>query len=202
MTTCCNCGISFFVCFRAIFFHRNQPATFGESQAGIPDAFKNAEQSDIESDSRILQPTICNIQVTRRLNHRLKFDSLKSALKSLCSYKILAVDDEFSVRMAIQMLLKHDGHEVQMADSGEAALAMLEQGKFALLITDYSMQGMKGTQLAILVKQRYPGQPIIMVTAFADEFTTYGKSPEGVDFVISKPFSQKELREAVARVLP
>jgi CheY-like chemotaxis protein len=116
-------------------------------------------------------------------------------------YKVLAVDDESSVRMAIQMLLKHDGHEVQLVDSGEAALAMLEQGKFDLIITDYSMQGMKGAQLAILVKQRWPNQPIIMITAFADEFKTYGKPPEGVDFIISKPFSQKELREAVAQVL-
>jgi CheY-like chemotaxis protein len=115
--------------------------------------------------------------------------------------KILVVDDEPSVRTAIEMLLKHDRHEVRLADSGEAALTILEQDKFDLIITDYSMQGMKGAELATLIKQRLPDQPILMVTAFADEFTTHGKPPKGVDFVISKPFSQKDLREAVAQVL-
>ena len=104
--------------------------------------------------------------------------------------------------MSIKMLLAYDGHKVQTVDSGEAALTMLEQDRFDLIITDYSMQGMKGAQLAALVKQRRPDQPIIMITAFADEFTTHGEPPEGVDFVISKPFSQKELREAIAQLCP
>ena len=112
------------------------------------------------------------------------------------------VDDEPSVRAAIKILLKHDGHEVQLVDSGEAALVTLEQGKFDLIITDYSMQGMKGAQLACLIKEQLPNQPIIMITAFADEFTIHGRPPKGVDFVISKPFSQRKLREAIAQVLP
>ncbi|HEX3855981.1 MAG TPA: response regulator [Verrucomicrobiae bacterium] len=122
--------------------------------------------------------------------------------KTIHRHQILVVDDEPSVCMSIKMLLVYDGHKVQTVDSGEAALTVLEQDRFDLIITDYSMQGMKGAQLAALVKQRWPDQPIIMITAFADEFTIHGKPPEGVDFVISKPFSQKELREAVARVLP
>lgn len=115
---------------------------------------------------------------------------------------LLQSSDSVSVCMSIKMLLVYDGHKVQTVDSGEAALTMLEQDKFDLIITDYSMQGMKGAQLAALVKQRWSDQPIIMITAFADEFTIHGKPSEGVDFVISKPFSQKELREAIARVLP
>jgi len=117
-------------------------------------------------------------------------------------HRILVVDDEPTVSRSIRMLLEHDGHEVQTADSAETALVMLEQGKFDLIITDYSMQKMKGVQLAGLIKQSHPHLPIIMATAFADEFNTYGKPAANVDFVISKPFSQKDLREAVARVLP
>jgi CheY-like chemotaxis protein len=116
--------------------------------------------------------------------------------------QILVVDDEPAVCGAIKMLLEHDGHTVQTADGGETALAMLEQGKFDLIVTDYRMKGMNGVELARLIKERQPHLPIVMATAFADEFTVLGKPPEGVDFVISKPFSQKILREAVARVLP
>jgi CheY-like chemotaxis protein len=116
-------------------------------------------------------------------------------------HQILVVDDESSVSKAIKMLLEHDGHKVQTADSGEAALAVLEQAEFNLIITDYKMQGMNGDQLATLIKQRRPGQRIIMATAFADEFNIYGKPSGGVEFVLNKPFSLKELREAVALVL-
>ena len=117
-------------------------------------------------------------------------------------HQILVVDDEPTVSSAIKMLLEHDGHTVQTADSGEAALAILEQGKFDLIITDYKMQGMNGVELAVLIKQLLPHLPIIMATAFADEFNTYGKPSGGVDLVISKPFSLQILREAILRVLP
>ena len=117
-------------------------------------------------------------------------------------HQILVVDDEPTVCGAIKMLLEHDGHTVQTADGGEAALAMLEQGKFDLIVTDYRMQGMNGVELAVLIKQLLPHLPIIMATAFADEFNTYGKPSGGVDLVISKPFSLQILREAILRVLP
>jgi len=117
------------------------------------------------------------------------------------SYRILAVDDEPAVSKAMQMLLNYDGHEVQTADSGETALAMFEPDKFDLVITDYSMIGMKGDQLAARIKQRRPNQPVIMVTAFADQFNAPGGPSGGADCVINKPFSIAELREAIARVL-
>jgi two-component system, cell cycle response regulator CpdR len=115
--------------------------------------------------------------------------------------RILVVDDESTVRETIQMLLKFDGHEVEMVDGGEAALALFEADQFDLIITDYSMQGMKGDQLAAEIRQRQPNQPIIMATAFADQFVVAGKLSVEVDYVISKPFSVTELREAIIRVL-
>ena len=115
--------------------------------------------------------------------------------------QILVVDDEPTVSGAIKLLLQFDGHVVQTVDNGEAALALLEQHQFDLIITDFFMPGMKGDQLAARIKQRWPGQPIIMVTAFAEEFNTFGKAQGDVDFVLQKPFSRNELREAVVQVL-
>ncbi|HEY5042487.1 MAG TPA: response regulator [Verrucomicrobiae bacterium] len=117
------------------------------------------------------------------------------------SYRILTVDDEPAVSKAMQMLLNYDGHEVQTADSGEAALSVYEPDKFDLVITDYSMVGMKGDQLAARIKQRRPDQPVIMVTAFANQFNSPGSPSSGADCVINKPFSLAELREAIVRVL-
>jgi CheY-like chemotaxis protein len=116
--------------------------------------------------------------------------------------QILVVDDEPAVCDAIKMMLKFDGHIVQTADGSKAALSLLEQDKFDLIITDYSMPGMKGDELAAVIKQRLPHQPIIMITAYAEMLKSSSNPLPGVDFILSKPFSLANLREAIAGVLP
>jgi CheY-like chemotaxis protein len=117
-------------------------------------------------------------------------------------WRILVVDDEPAVGDAIKMMLKFDGHAVQTASGSKEALSLLEQDKFDLIITDYSMPGMKGDELAAVIKQRLPHQPIIMISAYAEMLKSYGNPLTGVDFMLSKPFFMADLREAVARVLP
>jgi CheY-like chemotaxis protein len=116
--------------------------------------------------------------------------------------QILVVDDEPAVGDAIKMMLQFDGHAVQIASGSIEARSLLEQGKFDLIITDYSMPGMKGDELAAVIKQRLPHQPIIMISAYAEMLKSSGDPLPGVDFIISKPFSLADLREAMAGVLP
>jgi len=117
-------------------------------------------------------------------------------------WQILVVDDEPAVCGAIKMMLQYDGHKVQTANGGQEALSLLEKGKFDLITTDYSMIGMKGDELAAIIKKRLPHQPIIMITAYADMLKSSENPLPGVDRIISKPFSLAELREAIAKVLP
>ena len=99
------------------------------------------------------------------------------------------------------MLLEHDGHEVCAVDCGEAALAELAQRKFDLVITDFSMPGMHGDQLVSHIRRLAPNQPIIMITAFVEEYKTFGQASGQINALLLKPFSFKELREAIERVL-
>jgi two-component system cell cycle response regulator CpdR len=115
--------------------------------------------------------------------------------------QILVVDDEATVCKAIKMLLEFDGHKVETSVDAVSALAILEDKTFDLIITDYSMTGMKGDRMAAHIKKKHPQQPIIMVTAFADDFRIAGKPTVEVDAVVSKPFSLKELREAIVQVM-
>jgi CheY-like chemotaxis protein len=116
--------------------------------------------------------------------------------------QILVVDDEPAVCDAIKMMLKFDGHAVQTAAGSKEALSLLEQGRFDLVTVDYAMAGMKGDELAAVIKQRLPHQPIIMITAHAEMLKSSGDPLAGVDFILSKPFLLKDLREAMVRVLP
>jgi CheY-like chemotaxis protein len=115
--------------------------------------------------------------------------------------QILVVDDEPAVCDAIKMMLKFDGHAVQTATGSKEALFLLEQGRFDLVTVDYAMAGMKGDELAAVIKQRLPHQPIIMISAYAEMLQSSGNPLPGVDFIISKPFLLKDLREAIAGVL-
>jgi len=116
--------------------------------------------------------------------------------------KILLVDDEPSVSKAIRMLLEHDGFKVQIAESGEAALALYERDRFDLVITDFSMPGMTGGELAGRIKKIRPDQPIILATASIYKLEPANHPARVVDYVLDKPFGLRELREAIVRTSP
>ena len=121
-------------------------------------------------------------------------------MKTGKAYRILVVDDEPMVRKSLILLLKHRGHEVHAEASGMDALLLLEQTRFDLIITDYLLGGMNGDQLTARIKDKYPHLPVILISAFAVEFSR-GKSSGGADLVLEKPFSWSALADAMAMVL-
>ncbi len=100
------------------------------------------------------------------------------------------------------MLLEFDGHKVVTAINGKDALALFDEGGFDLVITDYTMPGIKGDELALALKARVPGQPVIMLTAHAEMIRTTAVPLVGVDQLVSKPFQFQDIREAIQRASP
>jgi CheY-like chemotaxis protein len=112
------------------------------------------------------------------------------------------VDDESVPRDVVQKYLVADGHEVITAASGAEALDRFAQSTFDLVVTDHTMPGMNGTQLAGSIKAARPGQPILMVTGVTDTSLDNRQSPAGVDLMLMKPIPRKELRDALAQLCP
>jgi CheY-like chemotaxis protein len=113
----------------------------------------------------------------------------------------LVVDDEPMVRQAIERMLKHMGHNVRSVDQGESALALLLERKFDIVMTDFSMPGMQGDELVSRIRKMLPHQPIIVATAFGDQYKIFGKPSGKEDALLLKPFSLQELRDAIEHVL-
>jgi CheY-like chemotaxis protein len=113
--------------------------------------------------------------------------------------RILVVDDEPLVCDAVRMMLAFDGHSVETASNAKDALALFDQTKYDLVITDYAMPGMPGDRLAAAIKERSPSQPVVMITAFAEVLP---KPLSAVDVIISKPFLLENLREAIVKACP
>lgn len=80
--------------------------------------------------------------------------------------RILVVDDELSVRVVLGRGLTRYGFEVFLEESGAGALAQLDAGLgVEVVVTDISMPGMSGIDLAEEVRRSHPGVPVLFVTA-------------------------------------
>src|SRR5262249_28646523 len=125
-------------------------------------------------------------------------DSEFMKLNTEAGKRVLLADDEPGVREAVGFLLRIDGHTVVQAANGEEALEYFGRDQFDLVITDYSMPGMSGDELASKIKMAAPELPIIMITGHA----CVAKGAENpVDVVLNKPFDLSDLRDAMAKVL-
>ena len=113
--------------------------------------------------------------------------------------RILVVDDEPFVCDAVKMMLEFDGHKVQTASSAKAALESFSPEKFDLVITDYAMPLMKGDELAQRIRERAPGQPVVLITAYAEMLQASQSPLAGVDSVVSKPFLLEDRRAAISK---
>lgn len=112
--------------------------------------------------------------------------------------RILLVDDDVLIAMSSVDMLLDLGHEVVEAHSGAEAIGLLKQGEcFDLLITDYSMPGMTGGELAEEARKLIPGLPIVIASGYAD-------LPSGADLDVArlgKPYSQQQLAMEISKVL-
>jgi CheY-like chemotaxis protein len=122
--------------------------------------------------------------------------------------RILVVDDDGSVRGAIEVLLAHEGHSVTAADGGRAGIDALGNGSFDIVIVDIFMPGMGGLEAIRAFRDRAPGVPIIAMSGFmpneagdagADCLAVAGKL--GAVYCLPKPFRPRELTKAVHECL-
>lgn len=123
------------------------------------------------------------------------------ALPSADASLIVIVDDEPSVRRAMGRLLEREGYPVREYGSGEAALSTLEKEDVALLITDISMPGMSGVELAQRAFEEQPDLAVIVFTGVPDSVTAVKSLRLGVSDYLTKPIELQELRETVERTL-
>lgn len=116
---------------------------------------------------------------------------------------ILVVDDDRTVRRGAAEALKHAGYEVLEAGSGADALAALKahEGDVHLLLTDVSMQGMDGGELAEAAQTARPDLKVMFMSGYTGGAALHdGVREEGVAF-IAKPFVTEMLLRKVRAAL-
>ena len=115
--------------------------------------------------------------------------------------RVLIVDDEKAMLLALKGLLGKEGYQVETAASGEEALRRIETGSFHLVITDLSMDGTNGMQVLEHARAVDPDLAVIMITAHGSEKIAVQAMKLGAADYLPKPFDNDELRVVVRRVM-
>ena len=115
--------------------------------------------------------------------------------------RVLIVDDEKAMRLALKALLSKEGYEVETADGGEEAVRCIEQGSFHVVITDLSMNGVGGMQVLEHARRVDPDLAVIMITAYGSEKIAVQAMKLGAVDYLPKPFDNDEVRVVVRRVM-
>ena len=113
--------------------------------------------------------------------------------------QILVVDDEQRIVDSIAKCLTGEGFRVFCANDGLQALAMFETRKYDLVLMDLSMPGMDGFSVIrhIRDEQKNSNIRILVVSALADQQLDHAIAI-GADAVLSKPFSNTQLRKTIS----
>lgn len=113
---------------------------------------------------------------------------------------ILVVDDEERQREIYREILQDEGYQSETAPSGEAALRLLAQRRFDLVLTDLNLTGMTGIQLLSEILGADPTVAVILITGYPSIQSAIEATKRGVYQYLEKPVDRDKLLEVVEEV--
>ena len=115
--------------------------------------------------------------------------------------KILIVDDSPATLEVVGRILRQCGHSVETAPDVAGAVGRLQGGPLDLVITDFRMPGADGLDLVRHVRENFSDTAVVMLTGFPSIEGAVEAVKGGAEAYLTKPFTQTELLETVAKVL-
>ena len=117
--------------------------------------------------------------------------------------KILIIEDQSALRRLYQTVLGRGGHEVVLAQSGEAGIVAAALEKPDLVIMDLMLPGISGQQATSKLRETgtFPGTPLIITTALNDDHARSVADSLGAASVLLKPFDIYRMLSTVDKAL-
>jgi DNA-binding response OmpR family regulator/phage shock protein A len=116
--------------------------------------------------------------------------------------RILVVEDENAIRIALKGLLTREGYEVDLAIDGESAIEQLGTQSYDLVLTDLALgHGASGMDVLKRVKELRAETAVVMITAHGNEKIAVEAMKAGAEDYVPKPFDNDEIRVLVRRAI-
>lgn len=114
--------------------------------------------------------------------------------------KLLIVDDELNIRRVVREYAEFEGYEVEEAENGMAAVELVKNNDYDLIVMDVMMPKLDGFSTCKEIK-KYKKVPVIMLSARGEEYDKLFGFELGIDDYVVKPFSPKELMARIKAVI-
>jgi PAS domain S-box-containing protein len=128
-------------------------------------------------------------------------DSMATQLPSDEQARILIVDDDVDIALALSDLLSHLGYRVEVAHTGAEGLAKVQSQKFDAALLDVMLPDTDGISLLSLLRSIDSAMPVIMVSAFADVAKKHASLIADAFAYITKPYDLEEVKALVRRAV-
>jgi two-component system response regulator AtoC len=117
------------------------------------------------------------------------------------TFGILVVDDEKTLRYALQEGLSEEGYRVETAGDVAGALAVLNRAEFHLALLDQKLPDGSGLDLLREIRSRYPGMQVVIMTAFGKFENAVEATKAGCFDYIGKPFELDHMKLVIQNAL-
>jgi DNA-binding response OmpR family regulator len=124
-----------------------------------------------------------------------------AAMKYEVPPHILVMEDDLSVAQGLEMVLREDGFDVNLAGTGELAMEAFRQKRFDLLVADLRLPDINGMEVIRRIKAQTPETEVIVITGYGTTATAVEAMKLGVADFLPKPFTEDQIKAAIANAL-
>ncbi len=116
-------------------------------------------------------------------------------------HKILVIDDDMDICHLLKKFLSKNNYEVMTAHNGEMGLKLLEEIQPDLVMTDFRLGDMDGSEVITAIKSRMPNVPILVITGYSDIRIAVNVMKLGALDYITKPLLPQEILMTIQRAI-
>lgn len=128
---------------------------------------------------------------------------IQETIRSEPTYRphVLLVEDELNVAKGLEMVMREEGYDVDLADTGQGALDKFRASEFDLLVADLRLPDMDGMDVIQRVREKRPRTNVVIITGYPSVSSAVQAVRMGVSDYLRKPFTEDEFKTAVKSAL-
>jgi len=115
--------------------------------------------------------------------------------------RILVIDDDATVRRSLEVVLKEDGYEVDVAENGKEAIAKSKARLYNIALVDLRLPDMDGVELLTAMREAVPKMGKIIITGYPSLENAVEAVNRGADGYIVKPYTMEDLLRKIKEQL-